>query len=389
MTASTSVHPPAAPVVRPTARRRKPALPALRLDLVIEEYARDLARQHLSAKTIKGYAYVLDLTRRFWERHLGHPPTLDDVTVRNAEAFLDHLRERGKIAHWQTQLPAGKPLSVETVRTYVRALKVFASWLHDPKQDYTKDQRLALLPMPRKGDVQKMPLDTPEVEALLAACDTTTVLGSRDHALLLTLLDGSLRASEVTGLSVGDVNLDKGTLFIRFGKGQKSRTVAVGANTRRVLRRYAFLRDASHPLGPATPDAPFFQTDDGRRFQYEGLRRWFTRLKRRADVSRAFPHLLRHTSAVRTLEVPGSDIFTLKEKLGHADIATTMRYLRMTTEKLSERQRAFSPVDHLNLGGVRQLPPKSEATGHQWHKRAATPAAPQATPSEFEGEESC
>jgi site-specific recombinase XerD len=280
MTPSVPIHPVAAATSpnRPSARRRKPALPALRLDLVIEEYTRDLARQQLSPKTIKGYANVLDLARRFWERQLGHPPTLDDVTVKNAEAFLDHLRERGKIAHWQTQRPAGKPLSVETVRTYVRSLTVFASWLHDPKQGYTADQRLALLPMPRKGDVQKMPLDTHEVEALLAACDTTTVLGSRDHALLLTLLDGSLRASEVTGLSVGEVNLEKGTLFIRFGKGQKSRTVALGANTRRVLRRYAFLRDASHPLGLATPEAPFFQTDDGRRFRYEGLRRWFTRL---------------------------------------------------------------------------------------------------------------
>jgi site-specific recombinase XerD len=181
----------------------------------------------------------------------------------------------------------------------------------------------------------------------------------------------------VIGLAVGHVNLEKGTLFIRFGKGQRSRTVAVGANTRRVLRRYAFLRDASHPLGPATPDAPFFQTDDGRRFRYEGLRRWFTRLKLRAGVPRAFPHLLRHTSAVRTLEVPGSDLFTLKEKLGHADIATTMRYLKMTTEKLSERQRAFSPVDHLNLGGVRQLPPKAEATGHQWRKRTRSQPQPQ------------
>jgi site-specific recombinase XerD len=159
---------------------------------------------------------------------------------------------------------------VETLRTYVRALKVFASWLYQPKQGYTRDQRLALLPMPRKGNVQKLPLNQQEVEVLLAACDTTTVLGSRDHALLLTLLDGSLRTSEIIGLSVGHVNLDKGTLFILYGKGRKSRTVAVGANTCRVLRRYAFLRDASSPLGPAPSDAPFFQTDEAGAFAMRG-----------------------------------------------------------------------------------------------------------------------
>ena len=96
------------------------------------------------------------------------------------------------------------------------------------------------------------------------------------------------------------------------------------------------------------------------------------RLKKRAGVTRAFPHLLRHTSAIRTLEVPGSDLFTLKEKLGHADIATTLRYLNMTTEKLSERQRAFSPVDHLGVGGRKRAKPPEKTDGRLWHQLPAT-----------------
>jgi site-specific recombinase XerD len=343
-------------------------LPALRLDLVLDEYERDLRRREMSVKTIHNYLQVLSLVCRFWTECLGRAPTLDDVTLRNAEAFMDHLMERGKIDHWHTGLLSGVHLSPETLRTYVRTLKVFSSWLAAPKQRYTSEHQLKLLPMPRKSQTYKQPLDNNEVQARIDACDTGTVLGSRDVALLLLLLDGSLRAGEVIALNVADMNLESGQCFITSGKGCKSRMVTVGETTKRLLRRYAFLRDATAGV-PARPDEPFFQTDDWRRFKYEGLRRWLVRLKTRAGVPRAFPHLLRHTSAVRTLEVPGSDLFTLQAKLGHADISTTRRYLNMTTEKLSERQRAFSPVDHLNLSGISRLPSLVSAEHHLWHKR--------------------
>lgn len=354
-----------------TAKASTVKLPALCLDLVLDEFERDLRRRELSTRTIGNYLQVLNLVGRFWAERLGREPTLDDVTLRNAEAFMDHLLDRGKIDHWQTGALSGARLSAETLRTYVRTLKVFSSWLAAPKQQYTSEHRLKLLPMPRKAQTYKQPLDNHEVQALIDACDTGTVLGSRDLALLLLLLDGSLRAGEAVALNVADINLESGQVFIASGKGRKSRLVTVGDTTKRLLRRYAFLRDAT--LGaPARPDAPFFQTDDWRRFKYEGLRRWLVRLKTRAGVPRAFPHLLRHTSAVRTLEVPGSDLFTLQAKLGHADISTTRRYLNMTSEKLSERQRAFSPVDHLNLDGVSRLPSPVSAEGRLWRKRATS-----------------
>jgi integrase len=190
---------------------------------------------------------------------------------------------------------------------------------------------------------------------------------------------------------VGDVNLESGKLFIAAGKGRKSRTVTLGDTTTRLLRRYAFMRDASAGARSGPTD-PFFLNKQGRAFRYEGLRQLLRRLKTRAGVDRAFLHLLRHTSAVRTLEVPGSDLVTLQEKLGHADITTTRRYIHMASATLSERQRAFSPIDHQGLSGLMRLVPPEKTDGRLFHKerhgrRRQTGATPHASRGELpEGE---
>ena len=81
---------------------------------------------------------------------------------------------------------------------------------------------------------------------------------------------------------------------------------------------------------------------------YYGLRSWLHRLERDAGVPHIHLHLLRHTSALETLDA-GADLRTVQLKLGHADIRTTQGYLNMAPGKIGELQRAFSPVDRLGL----------------------------------------
>jgi site-specific recombinase XerD len=303
---------------------------------------------------------------RIWEQQLGRQPTLDDFTVARAEAFVDYLLEHGKDPR-SHRLADGTVHSPATLRTYVRTLKIFSTWLAAPKQQYTAE----------------------EIQALISVCDVTTVLGTRDLALLLVFLDGGLHVSDVLALQVGQVNLEAGQLFIANGKGRRTRQVTLGADARRILQRYAFLRDATAGR-KATQEEPFFQTDAGTAFKYQGLRSWLMRLKRAAGVTRAFPHLLRHTSAVQMLAVPGADLYTLQEKLGHADIATTREYLKMTGQQLSERQRAFSPIDHLGLDGLMRQPSPLPHVGRLWHKRVEgqrKPRQPKRSPKQPRKEE--
>ena len=143
--------------------------------------------------------------------------------------------------------------------------------------------------------------------------------------MLLLLLDGGLRAGDLIHLRVADVNAQWSPLH-HLRQREKSRQVTVGEDTARILARYAFFRDGTSLDGTAGPDAPFFQTVHGNAFEYEAFRKWFVRLRTRAGVERAFPHLLRHTSAVHTLEVPGSDLVTLQSSGHDRHITTTRRY---------------------------------------------------------------
>src|SRR5262245_9629816 len=271
-------HPhPATPGSRSKAHASSPRPPAMALAWAMEEYERDLRRTGLAAKTIGDYHKVLHLALRCWESHLGHTPTLDDFTVRLGEVFTDWLRSRGRLSRWHGVDPAGKPLSEETIRTYLRAVKAFSSWLVAPKQRYTEENRLHLLALPKEPETYKLPLEKREIQALIDVCDPTTLLGTRDLALLLALLDGGLRASELTSLLVGHVNIDDGQLFIAAGKGRKSRTVTVGADARRLLARYAFFRDSQAGTS-SSPDAPFFRNVKGGALRYEALRKWLIRL---------------------------------------------------------------------------------------------------------------
>ena len=95
---------------------KQPKEPTLRLDLLLDEYERDLRRQEYVQQTLQGYRRVHEPVFRFWGDRFEREPTLDDFTVRNVEHFLDHLLERGHAR-------SGKPLSSETLRTYVTSVR--------------------------------------------------------------------------------------------------------------------------------------------------------------------------------------------------------------------------------------------------------------------------
>jgi integrase/recombinase XerD len=107
----------------------------------------------------------------------------------------------------------------------------------------------------------------------------------RDQAVVLTLLDTGLRASELCALKIGDIDQKTGKVIVKHGaeggaKGGKGRTVYLGKAGRRALWRYLMLRrDEVTDLG-----APLFLGMNGRALNRDGLRQVISSLGQKANV---------------------------------------------------------------------------------------------------------
>jgi site-specific recombinase XerD len=317
---------------------------ALLLARLIEDYLFEV-EQTLAEDTRRAYEGPLSLYLRYLRTSLGSEPTLRDVSIESARGWVAQLKRQPKgLRGGRAQ--GESPVAPATVRTYVRTVCIFANWLARPPQSYCDTSPLQHFKLPRAEEIGKNPISAEEFKRLLAAVEEDTLCAARSQALLYVLFDCGLRAKEIAQLTISDVSLRDGVLMVRRAKGKKPRVVAVGRQTNLALRRYAVARD-SQPRALASADAPFFQTIHGGPFTYFGLRSWMRRMEARAGAPHVYLHLLRHTSAIETLEA-GADVRTVQLKLGHANIATTQRYLNLAARDIGERQRAFSPADRLD-----------------------------------------
>ncbi len=207
-----------------------------------------------------------------------------------------------------------------------------------------REGRLEIDPMenlraPKAFNALPRYLTPAQVEAFLEAPDVGTPLGLRDRAMLEVLYASGLRVSELTGLSVGDVDLELGVLTC-MGKGRKERLVPVGRTACDLVRSY--LKAARGALSKGRPGAWLFLS---RRGKLSRMTVW--RVVRRYAVAAGIrqiltPHVLRHSFATHLLE-HGADLRSLQAMLGHADISTTQIYTHVSRERLRKIYDQFHP----------------------------------------------
>lgn len=190
------------------------------------------------------------------------------------------------------------------------------------------------------------PLSEEEVQRLLAAADGVDPLSFRNRALIELLYGTGARISEVTGLSIGDIDFEA-RLVRLLGKGQRERIVPFGAPAA------AALDDWFGPRGrlllvPRTwrrrDDAEaVFLNRRGGRLGRQGAWLVIRTVAERARIERELsPHVLRHSCATHMLD-HGADLRIVQEMLGHASISTTQVYTRVSQERLWDVYRAAHP----------------------------------------------
>jgi integrase len=168
-----------------------------------------------------------------------------------------------------------------------------------------------------------------------------------------------MRVGEALALDDGDVDFERGLLTIRLAKGNKSRAIPLHASTISTLRHYASLRD---DIFPQPPSPAFFVWDQGDRFTYDSVNRWFlligcqTGLRRPGDQRGPRVHDLRHYFAIRTLlnwYRMDADVEArlpeLATYLGHVHVRDSYWYLSAVPELL---QLATERLERTGKGTV-------------------------------------
>lgn len=190
------------------------------------------------------------------------------------------------------------------------------------------------------------PLSEAEVERLIDTVAGSGPLQRRDRLVLELLYGTGIRASELTGLGLGDLDTDQWTALVT-GKGSKQRVVPLGRMAVEAVERW--LEPGGRPeLVPrrwsrrSDSDALVLNTRGGR-LSRQGV---WNILRRYGDISglgeRVSPHVLRHSCATHMLE-HGADLRVVQELLGHASIATTQVYTRVSAGHLREAYLAAHP----------------------------------------------
>ncbi len=166
------------------------------------------------------------------------------------------------------------------------------------------------------------------------------------YTFYFLLLHTGLRFNEARLLYKSDLDLTEHQLFVRHGKGQKTRYVPLHDELIRVLTRH---------LEDAVPSDYLFISDTGRLLDPNRTRRKL-RLASESLIGRAIrPHDLRVTFATTLYREHQADLLTIMRLLGHSDVKTTQHYILPSTEAARLSINRLTPTTHQRFSGVPSL----------------------------------
>ncbi len=218
------------------------------------------------------------------------------------------------------------------------SLRLFYAYLLREKK--IEVDPVALIDAPKLGRSLPKTLTEEDVESLLMAPDTSTLLGLRDRVLFEVLYATGLRVSELVGLQLTQINLQQGVLRVT-GKGNKERLVPLGEEAVNWLEKYILNTRADLLKGQVT-DA-LFVTRRGSAMTRQAFWYLIKRYALQAEIaSEISPHTLRHAFATHLLN-HGADLRVVQMLLGHSDLSTTQIYTHVANERLKSLHSQHHP----------------------------------------------
>ncbi|WP_010586319.1 tyrosine-type recombinase/integrase [Schlesneria paludicola] len=194
-----------------------------------------------------------------------------------------------------------------------------------------------------------------EVDRLLNAGNKSET-AIRDRALIVLAYRSGLRCAEMLALMPKDIDVERGSIRVHHGKGDKSRVVAMDPGAWAQVVEWMTLRST----WPITDASPLFCTRQGGPINSRQIRAMFTRRGAKGGIAkRVHAHGMRHTMASE-LMAEGVNVLDIKTILGHGSVATTNTYLQQINPASAldaMRGRAWGQsVKNVVTSGRRSMP---------------------------------
>lgn len=256
-----------------------------------------------------------------------------ELTRPMLERYQRHLHQHRK--------SNGAPLSVMAQLGLLNAITAWCRWL--VRQNHLLHNPAADLELPKKPKaLPKTILTVQQVEAILNLSDVTTLLGVRNRAIMEVFYSSGIRRMELIGLKLYDLDIERGTLMVRMGKGRKDRFIPVGSRACAWVDKY--LVQVRPEIVAGYDDQTLFLDDFGQpmsvRFLGDLIRR---HVEAGGITTPGACHVFRHAMATHMLE-NGADIRFIQAMLGHANLETTQIYTQVSMTKLKEIHSATHPA---------------------------------------------
>ena len=273
-----------------------------------------------SRRTTEAYAYDLHKFSQFWATQGNSGgESVEDIDRYAIQSYLQFLSESGY----------KKPNSAVARGRKLAVLKSFFKYLVSVGK--VKTNPTENIKMPKTKQREPSYLSEAEYGRLLRTVKKTATkyFKERDLMILSVLLGTGIRLSELTGLNIGDVDFEAGSVKVTR-KGNKEKTLPANDDVMIAIQRYVRTREDK------SPRSPLLLSKRQKRLSNASVWHLTRKYVRLAGIDKqASPHTLRHSFASTVLRNGGS-LVTVKELLSHRSLRTTERYLHVDNQDLRD-----------------------------------------------------
>lgn len=274
-------------------------------ETMLNNYCASLLIEGKSPKTVKQYKRTAEKLAEATSKHY------TDMAVSDIRLFLAMQKSNG--------------VSDRTVENTRANLSAFFQWLN--REGFVSKNPCANIPPIKYTEKIRLPFSSVEIDALRLACKN-----DKERAIVELLLSSGVRVSELSDLTVSDINFENLSVMVRKGKGGKSRTTYMNDLAKKHLLKYLMNRKSVGGY--------LFYNKKREKLNPGGIRFILNQIAERANVENVHPHRFRRTFATG-LARRGMDLQEIRKLLGHSNINTTLEYVFTSDEQTEISYRKY------------------------------------------------